>query len=203
MSLGGCLSNRSCNPHIVAFGICGGSGIEELANLSDFQQNRLVSELNTLQDKTDMLIVDTGAGIGASTVSFCMACEHTLVITTPEPTAITDAYAMIKVLSGRKYNGRISLLVNMARSTAEGKKIYHQIADVAAKFLNVALYEAGVICRDEKLPAAVRMRQPVVLAYPKSNITSSLVAVAARLSKGLDLETSRDGFFQKVVGWFA
>lgn len=182
--------------------ICGGSGIENLANLSTFGRQRLIEELDSLQEQSDIIIVDTGAGIHAAVMGFCLAADHTLVVTTPEPTAMTDAYAMMKVLASKHYPGRISLLVNMAQSPAEGKKIYRQIADVATRFLNIPVYEAGVLCRDESLPQAVRKREPVVSAFPKAGISRSLTAISHRLTKGAPHRVGDEGFFRRVVNWF-
>lgn len=181
--------------------ICGGSGIESLANLSPFQRQRLLGEMESLQERSDLIVIDTGAGIHSTVVGFCLAADHTLVVTTPEPTAVTDAYAMIKVLASKQYAGRISLLVNMAQSLAEGKKVYRQIAEVANRFLNVAVYEAGVLCRDENLTQAVRRREPVVSAFPKSGISNAFTVISNRLTKGTHTEIDRKGFFRKVVNW--
>jgi flagellar biosynthesis protein FlhG len=182
--------------------ICGGSGIETLANLGHFQRQRLLDEMQTLQSRADLIVIDTGAGIHASVIAFCLAADHTLVVTTPEPTAITDAYAMIKVLASQKYAGRISLLVNMAQTLSEGKKVYRQIAEVAGRFLNTAVYEAGVLCRDENLVQAVRRREPVVQAFPKSDIANALAVISSRFTQGTTVRTGRDGFFRKVANWF-
>ncbi len=181
--------------------ICGGSGIESMANLSNFQRQRLIEEMDQLQARSDVLIIDTGAGIHSSVIGFCLAADHTLVVTTPEPTAMTDAYAMIKVLASKHYPGRISLLVNMAQSPAEGKKIFRQIADVAGRFLNTPVYEAGVICKDDCLLQAVRKREPVVQAFPKATVSKTFYAISNRLTKGTT-RTGTDGFFKKVVNWF-
>lgn len=183
--------------------VCGGSGIESLANLGTFQRQRLIDELDRMQERSDVIIIDTGAGIHSSVMGFCLAADHTLVVTTPEPTAMTDAYAMIKVLASNNYAGRISLLVNMALSLAEGKKVYRQIADVAGRFLNVPVYEAGVLCRDENLPQAVRRREPVVSAFPKAGISIAFTAISRRLTKGsIQRAGTEGGFFKKVVNWF-
>ncbi len=182
--------------------ICGGSGIESLANLNSFQRQRLIEEMDQLQQRSDVLIIDTGAGIHSSVIGFCLAADHTLVVTTPEPTAMTDAYAMIKVLASKNYTGRISLLVNMAQTPAEGKKVFRQIADVAGRFLDIPVYEAGVLCKDDSLLQAVRKRQPVVQAFPKAGISKALVAISNRLTKGTARRTHTDGFFRKVVNWF-
>lgn len=182
--------------------ICGGSGIEVLANLNTFQRKRLLEGLDSLLSRSDFLIVDTGAGIQSNVVSFCLESDQTLVVTTPEPTAMTDAYAMIKVLAANGYTGRISVLVNMAQSVSEGRTIYRQIADVANRFLGVPVYEAGVLCRDESLVSAVRKRMPVVAAYPKSQFSASLKDISMRLTRGVQRERRDGGFFRKVVNWF-
>jgi len=182
--------------------LCGGSGIETLANLNHFQRQRLLEEMQGLESRSDLILIDTGAGIHSTVISFCLAADHTLVVTTPEPTAITDAYAMIKVLAAKNYTGRISLLVNMAQSLMEGKKVYRQIADVASRFLNVGVYEAGVLCRDENLVQAVRRRELVVRAFPKSNISRAFAAISNRLTKGANIRTGSEGFFRKVANWF-
>lgn len=182
--------------------ICGGSGVEELANISPFQLQRLLDDFETLQNNSDMIVIDTGAGIHNSTISFCQAADHVVVVTTPEPASMTDAYAMIKVLASRDYPGQISLVVNMAASVVEGKRIYRQISQVAARFLNIQIYEAGIICKTEKLVASVRKRLPVVLNYPKSRITADFVTMAARLTKTQVKRIEQESFFRKVVNLF-
>ena len=182
--------------------ICGGSGIESLANLSHFQRQRLLDEMQGLQNRSDIIVIDTGAGIHSSVIAFCLAADQTLVVTTPEPTAITDAYAMIKVLSSQNYAGRISLLVNMAESLAEGKKVYRQIAEVAGRFLNRSVYEAGVLCRDAHLLQSVRRREPVIRAFPKADISNALKVISNRLTQGTRTQSNREGFFRKVANWF-
>ena len=182
--------------------VCGASGLENLADLSEFQRQRLISELCELQNQSDVIVIDTAAGISKSVVGFCLAADHVLVVTTPEATAITDAYAMIKVLAGSGYAGRISLVVNMADSTAAGRKVHQQIAGVARRFLNTSVDCAGVLVWDERLRRAVRMRKPVVLAYPNSRITASIVALAAKLSRGMAVRPDNQSFLRKVVDWF-
>lgn len=182
--------------------ICGGSGLEEVADLSPFQHHGLISQFNQLQKRSDMILIDTGAGIGRNVIGFCMAADHTLVVTTPEPAAITDAYAVIKVLAAKKYSGRLMLLVNMAPSFEEGKKICRQIAQVADRFLATPIYEAGVLCRDEYLQTAVCMQKPVVLAFPKSPFSRGIQLLSNRLPHTTPMQTADEGFFRKVVNWF-
>ncbi len=181
---------------------CGLSGVEHLAQMTDFARERIITALDSLADNYDIVVVDTAAGIGKTVLAFCMASDHTILVGTPDPAAITDAYTLLKALVINKYNGRTSLLVNMVHDDAQGRKVYRQIASAAAQFLNVKLNMAGVMLRDEHLISSVQKREPVVLAYPKSSTAKSLMAVAARLGR-VPLSSSTDeGFFRKVVNWF-
>jgi flagellar biosynthesis protein FlhG len=182
--------------------VCGASGLDRLANLSDGEQQLLIDHLCRLQGEADTIIIDTAAGISNSVVSFCLAADQVLVVATPEATAIADAYGMIKVLTRKHYQGPISLVVNMARSAAEGKQTYQRIAAVARKFLESHVYYAGTLLKDERLCTAVRARKPVVLAYPKAPISLSFAALAGRVG-GIRPEagTEHSSFFRKVVRW--
>jgi len=181
--------------------ICGVGGLEELANIGEFQQQRLLKKLEIFSHENDTIVIDTAAGISKSVVGFCLASDQTLVVTTPEPPAMTDAYAVIKVLSAHNYTGRISLLVNMADTVAQGKRTYKQVSSVASRFLDTHVYSAGVLVRDERLAWAVGMRKPVVLAYPKAKVTIALATLASKLSNS-SVQQPSEGFFNKVVNWF-
>jgi len=184
--------------------ICGGSGFDKLANISEDEQHRLLRHLSKLQQETDTIVVDTGAGISNSVVNFCLASDHVLVVATPEATAMTDAYGMIKVLVRKGYQGPISIVVNMADNLEEGKRAYARIAYAARRFLQKDLYFAAVLPKDELLCKAVRSRKPVILAYPRSRISSSLTLLASRLSEmHCANKTSHEGFFRKVIGWLS
>jgi flagellar biosynthesis protein FlhG len=162
----------------------------------------MIRAMEALADNYDIIIVDTSAGIGKMVLSFCMASDHTILVTTPEPTAITDAYTVLKALTIKRYDGRVSLLVNMASSVTEGKNVYRQVSSAAAQFLGIKLHHAGVLVRDECVSLAVKKRQPVVLEYPKCSTTQALMTVAARLSRVPVNNAAGQSFFKKVVNWF-
>ena len=147
--------------------IGGASGLARMADLTDDDRQRLITALAELEDEVDVILIDTGAGISPNVLAFTRCADHVLVVTTPEPTAITDAYAVIKVLTRDGDQRRISLLVNQVTSAAEARQVQDRIAKVARQFLGVTVFEAGYVLTDEQVPASVRKRQPFVLASPR------------------------------------
>ena len=182
--------------------ICGASGLTHLADLNEFQRQKLIQDMESLEHQADIIIIDTGAGISRNVLAFCQAADHTLVVTTPEPPSITDAYALIKTTTGTFSQAKLSLLVNMAENRNQAKNVFQRIADVSQKFLTLALYDAGYILRDEHLAQAVHQRQPVVLAYPRCPATHCFVALAQKLARARKDMPLQDGFFRKVANWF-
>jgi len=182
----------------------GASGLARLANLSEFQRAHLVQALTALEADNDIVIVDCGAGIGPDVLQFACAADSTVVVTAPEPTAITDAYALIKVLTQREYKGQLSLLVNLVEDRQEGRATHERIADVARRFLNIRVLQAGYVLVDPKVKEAVRRREPFVLAFPRCQASRCLAALANKLSvAGGTLGDRKEGFFRRVANWFA
>ena len=181
----------------------GASGLARMADLSEFQRAKLVGELADLEQENDVIVVDTGAGIGKNVVTFASGADTVLVVTTPEPTSITDAYALIKVLVKHQNQAKLSLLVNLATDRNEARATFTRIATVAREFLDAAIYDAGYILADAKVPAAVRKRQAWVLAYPRCQASRCLAALATKLCRGGGLLVRRENFFRRVANWFA
>ena len=119
--------------------ICGASGLSELAELGEFQRQRVLQEICSLEQQADVIVVDTGAGISRDVMAFAETADHTVVVTTGEPTSMTDAYAMIKRLSLAAGSLRISLLVNMVESRSEAKTVFDRLAGASRKFLGTSL----------------------------------------------------------------
>ena len=182
--------------------ICGVSGLTQLADLNEFQRQRLIQELSVLEHQADMIIVDTGAGLSRNVLSFCDAADHVLVVTTPEPTSLTDAYAVIKCLDSNHGGARISVLVNMVQNRSEAKRVYGRLSQVAGRFLSVAVYDGGYVLQDGHVSQAVCQRQPVVLAYPKCPASLCLMALAGKLGRVAWNQNAQEGFFRKVANWF-
>lgn len=182
--------------------IGGASGLARMADLTDFDRERLVQSLGELEEQTDIIIIDTGAGISPNVLSFTRAADHVLVVTTPEPTAITDAYAVIKVISRDGTERRISLLVNQVRSPGEARVVQERIAKVAKQFLGVSVLEAGYIVADEEVWSAVRRRTPFVLSSPRCGASQCVGQLAMRLEQGVAGTVHSVGFFNRMSRWF-
>jgi flagellar biosynthesis protein FlhG len=171
-----------------------------MADLSDADRGRIVHALAELEERADIILIDTGAGISPNVLSFTRAADDVLVVTTPEPTAITDAYAVIKVISKDHLTRRISLLINQARSATEARLVFERITTVAKKFLNVSLLDAGHVLSDPEVPTAVRKRVPFVIGAPKCNASHCIAQLAMRLAEGITVE-SDTGFFNRMSRW--
>jgi flagellar biosynthesis protein FlhG len=182
--------------------IGGASGLARMADLSDLDRQRLIHSLADLEQQTDIILIDTGAGISPNVLSFTRAADHVLVVTTPEPTAITDAYAVVKVVSRDDRPRQISLLVNQVRSLAEAHVVYDRIARVARQFLGVSVLDAGCVYLDEAVPASVRRRTPFVLAAPHCPASQSIAQLAVRLQRGVAANLEPGGFFHRMSRWF-
>jgi flagellar biosynthesis protein FlhG len=191
--------------------IGGASGLARMADLSDYDRQSLVAALAELEARTDVILIDTGAGISPNVLSFTRSAHQVLVVTTPEPTAITDAYAVIKVISRdpTEANGLpsprpLSLLVNQVRQRDEGQLVYERIAKVARQFLGVHVLDAGSIPSDPEVPNAVRRRTPFLLANPHCPASLGIGQLAMRLQRGVtpNADLNGGGFFNRMSRWF-
>jgi flagellar biosynthesis protein FlhG len=183
--------------------IGGASGLARMADLTDFDRQRLVDALGQLEQQTDVILIDTGAGISPNVLSFTRAADHVLVVTTPEPTAITDAYAVIKVISRDALaSRRISLLVNQTRTSQEGRVVHERIAKVARQFLQVSVLDAGSVPSDDQVALAVRRRNPFALGSPRCAASTAIEKLAVRLEQGVVTKLDSSGFFNRMSRWF-
>jgi len=182
--------------------IPGGSGFADLTQLNEGEKLTLLSEFETLADKADIIFVDTGAGISSNVLYFNAASDECLVVATTEPTSITDAYALMKVMS-QKYGTRyFKLLVNMADSEKDAKRVYASLSNAMDKFLkNVVLEYTGFIPYDRQVQRAVQKRALVLDEFPDSMAAGAVEKIASTLLASGDKNRS-DGnltFFMNRV----
>jgi flagellar biosynthesis protein FlhG len=158
------------------------SGLQELTELDDSQRLFLLNELDLLQDRFDVLLIDTGAGISSNVMYFNFAAMEKVVVVTNEPTSLTDAYALIKILTHKYQQKRFKVLVNAARSGAEAYRIYKHLGLVVDQFLgSPSLDYLGWIPYDKLVPMAIRQQQIVLQRYPDTPASKSFMEVAERL----------------------
>jgi flagellar biosynthesis protein FlhG len=181
----------------------GASGLAKLADLSEFQRAALLRSLTGLEADNDVIVIDCSAGIGPEVMSFACGADHVMVVTTPEPTAVTDAYAVVKAVTQRRHVGHVSLLVNMAADRHEARATHQRIASVAEQFLGRQVFDAGYVLADPRVPEAVRQCEPFVLAYPRCTASKCLAALAVRLRSDESPAGSKEGFFRRVANLFA
>jgi len=165
--------------------IPGASGLPELADLPQHQRETLLHHLLVLDGVVDLLLIDTGAGVDNRVIQFIHAAGEVLVVTTPEPTAITDAYALIKILHGSHVPVTIRVVVNSVRNRAEGEAAGRKLAAVAHQFLGRDIEILGILPYDDMVPRAVSTQTPLLLGFPRSPAAQAITQLSEQLWTGL------------------
>jgi flagellar biosynthesis protein FlhG len=156
------------------------SGIQELTQLTDEQKLRLVSAFEPLDERFDLVLVDCGAGIGDNVVFFAGASQEALLVVSPEPTSLSDAYATVKVLSQRAGVPQFSVIANQA-ADFQGRDVFRRLTQVTERFLAARVSYLGHVPRDENLQRALQVQQPVVDLYPRAPSSRALATLADAL----------------------
>lgn len=171
------------------------SGIAELADMSDEHKLAFLSVMDTIERRFDFIVIDNAAGIGPNVIYFTSAGQEVLIVLTPEPTSITDAYAAIKVLSMRGGITEFDLIGNMVASQTEAEDVFARLSAVTARFLDVKLRLLGSIVRDESINRAVLAQQPMMELFPQSPASICVKRIADRLlARGPSVEPGRATF---------
>ncbi len=159
------------------------SGIQELAELTREQRLQLLTAFETLDRKIDILVIDTGAGISSNVMYFNVAAHEIMVVVSPEPTSITDAYALMKVMSLRYAERHFFLLVNGVKDKKDADEVYEKLSMVAGRFLNISINYLGFIPYDNHVKKAVKRQKIVLENYPDAPVSRSFQALAERFLK--------------------
>lgn len=159
----------------------GVSGDEHLANLKEHDKKQLINVLEHLCYDNDFVIIDTGAGIARNTTMFTTSADEVIVVTTPEPTSMMDAYASIKTIKKQSPDTMIHLLVNMARGEKEARAAIKRMSSIASHFIGGHLEEDGFVLFDESVAQAVRKRHPFILHDPLSQPSRAILNIARTL----------------------
>lgn len=162
--------------------VAGASGFSRVANLTDEERNNFILELSELSS-ADIIIIDTSAGVSQNVLAFVEAADDVLIVTTPEPTAITDAYGIIKIISTEIDNldMGMKLIVNRAANITEAKKVSHKVINIAAQFLNLKIDYLGFVYDDPAVPASVRKQLPFMISDPRGQASTCIQHIVNRL----------------------
>ncbi len=159
-----------------------GSGLQHLTHLNTDQKRRFLDDLDSLHGQFDLVLIDTEAGISENVTYFNVAAQDILVVTTPEPTAITDAYALMKLLSTRYHQKSFHLVVNQVQRIDEGLDVYQKLTIVSNRYLDISIDYLGCIPQNPRMQEAVRRQKPMVELFPGQKTSSAFEALARTLA---------------------
>ncbi len=185
--------------------ISGGSGVQDLVNLDKEKLKKLIAKLVKLDSLYDVIIIDTGAGIADSVIEFVLSSPEVLLVVTPEPTSITDAYSLLKAVNRKKEFNReqksIKVVANRVESDEEGQEIYEKISVVASKFLNIDMEYLGHIPQDKRLTNAVVEQKPISIHYPNSESALRIKSICGKLLDKSFEDTEKVGIAKVLLNF--
>ncbi|HZK19102.1 MAG TPA: MinD/ParA family protein [Treponemataceae bacterium] len=179
--------------------IPGANGFSRIANLNDEEMKRFAEEFSTLS-AADIIILDTGAGINSSVLGLLAAADDVYVVTTPEPTSITDAYGVIKIIATELLDNRpnLRIIVNRVHSSSEGKRVAERIITIVSQFLNYQIDYLGFVYDDTTVSASVLRQKPFLIAKPDAKCSMCIKHIVGRIEKtSFDTEEGFGRFFRK------
>lgn len=162
--------------------VAGASGFSKIANLSDEERQGVIEELSELSS-ADIIIIDTSAGVSSNVLSFVAAADDVIIVTTPEPTAITDAYGIVKIIATEIDNLELGLklVVNRVKSVTEGRRVAERVINIAGQFLNIKLDYLGFIYDDIQVHNAVVKQRPFIALDAKGKAAICVDHLVRRL----------------------
>ena len=180
-----------------------GTGLNKIEELTDEQRSTFLEKLEHL-DEFDYILMDTGAGVNKDILAFISASEELIIITTPEPTSLTDAYSLIKAADYFKLKSKAKVIVNKAFTTEEGIETYNKFNRAVSKFLEIKVEYLGCIMDDKKLVQSVRQQKPFVLLYPNCEASKCIMSIGMKLM-GQDTNSSEGakGLFKRLFNLFS
>lgn len=161
--------------------IPGSSGVEKIADLTAAESKRLIRSFLALSSY-DYFILDTSAGISSQVLSFCRASHEMILVATPEPTSLTDAYSLLKVLSKNKGLPRIKVVINHVKTASAAKKAYARLKETVHKFLDLKISPLGIVAQDHNVPISVVSQIPFFMLFPDTDASRCIRSIALKLS---------------------
>jgi len=162
--------------------LAAGSGVQSLTHLSDDDKLRLISALDPLEERFDLVLIDTGAGIGENVLFFVGAAEEAILVVSPEPTSLVDAYAVVKVLSQQAGVQTFNVVVNPVVDELTARAVFTKLTTVTSRFLSARVRLLGYVPRDENLSKAIMSQRPVCEMFPSSPSARAITGLEERLT---------------------
>ena len=183
--------------------ISGGSGVEELMRIDRDNLPKVIANLSILDKEFDIILIDTGAGMSDTVISMALAADEIILVTTPEPTSVTDAYALVKTVVYKDKDKVIKIIINKADNPVEAIDVLSKLIKVTGEFLNLKLQKLGYILYDNTVVKSVKQQEPFIIGYPRSQATKSIKDMAESLMGGApgmqpDRNTGMVGFIKKI-----
>lgn len=181
-----------------------GSGINRIETLSKRKREEFINKLADLED-FDYILMDTGAGISRDVLGFIACCDELIMVTTPEPTSLTDAYSLLKAVNHFKLKNKAKVIINRALDPKEANMTFNKLNNAVSKFLKVEMEYLGMVSEDKKLVQSVRAQEPFVISYPNCDASKDIEKIATKLigdgnsSSGLGVQ----GLFKKIFSIFS
>lgn len=179
--------------------IAGGSGDYKMANLTERSLEFCLQQLSDIENSADIILIDTGAGISRNVLKFVLAAEEVIIVTTPELTAITDAYGIIKVVASVNRDIPIWVVVNMTHDENESKQVMDRLSAVTNRFLGIELCHIGSIPMDPNVPRAVKEQQPFIIGRPRTLAAQNVVEIAQNILDRSVCHHRTGSFFERLL----
>ncbi|MBU3142292.1 MinD/ParA family protein [Clostridium sp. CF012] len=182
----------------------GGSALMNTEDLTEKQRNVFLDKLTALKG-LDYIIMDTGAGVNKSVLGFIACCEDLVIVTTPEPTSLTDAYSLLKAVKHFNIKNSAKVIVNRSLDNNEANMTFNKFNNAVIRFLDMKLDYLGKIGEDRKLAYAVRAQQPVIISYPNSEAAKDINSIASKI-EGMKVKSNNmgvEGLFKKIFSIFS
>ncbi|WP_196599521.1 MinD/ParA family protein [Pectinatus frisingensis] len=181
--------------------ISGGSGIEQMSDLSVTTRELLIQKLYACETVADIILVDTGAGVGRNVLDFLLSSDEIILLTTPEPTALTDAYAVIKACRAKTDFLNIKFVINKIYDESEGIDVGMKLIETTRRFLQVNVSYLGMIYDDRNMTNAIKKQVPLLLSYPDTIAAKCINSIAKAVLQGDSMRVKRGwrGFLQRLI----
>ena len=185
--------------------ISGGSGLSDFSLIDDANLDKLIEEIGKLENYSDFILIDTGAGISNNVLKFLLVSDQVILVITPDPTSLTDGYVLVKALTLNNYKKTIKVVINMVENKKEGEEVFNKLNTVSNKFLRVNLESLGYLNKSNIVTTAIKNQTPFILSNPNSSISKKINIIALNVGGEGEKEYKKNdnSFSQRIKEFFS